>query len=370
MYAAKRVERILNDPAFEFKIQSDFFSFKEGIYEAAVKEAEQFRERIERKKGDFFLRNDYWKFKVRAFRYLGLPDNYDLFCEVEWNPLKEDIAVTLALLKTVWPKKTFSDEEIMLYLGVYRTIRTFTDHIDYLDEMVDMMIGRTDKFAFQLERCRYQPEQQKVIVAAQSTKQKQSGGVKHAEEDKRLDSIEKEAELRAMEEEKRELKAALKTKQQSLENLALKIREMKEDVRRCRAIEENQENVRDELNRLREYVYSMTEEDISVTPVSLDEMSEFLSKKRIIIIGGHDNWTNQLKERFPGWTFIKPSASGTIPERAAIYADYLFFFTDTVSHSAYNKYMNVVIRHNLPFSYLHGTNIEKTIRSVYLAVNQ
>lgn len=46
-------------------------------------------------------------------------------------------------------------------------------------------------------------------------------------------------------------------------------------------------------------------------------------------------------------------------------SDNLFFFTDTISHGAYNKFLKVVRTHEIPFGYLHGTNIPETVRQVF-----
>ena len=48
--------------------------------------------------------------------------------------------------------------------------------------------------------------------------------------------------------------------------------------------------------------------------------------------------------------------------------EYLFFFTDTISHGAYGKYLKTVRTHGIPFGYLHGTNIPETVRQIYRAV--
>ena len=106
------------------------------------------------------------------------------------------------------------------------------------------------------------------------------------------------------------------------------------------------------------------------TGVPMEEMEESIRSRKIVIVGGHDNWTGFLREKFPSWSYIRPGASNTIPESAVMQADHLFFFTDTISHGAYNKFLNVVRTHSIPFGYLHGTNIPATIRQIYEAVTE
>ena len=49
--------------------------------------------------------------------------------------------------------------------------------------------------------------------------------------------------------------------------------------------------------------------------------------------------------------------------------DRVYFFTDTISHSTYYRYMNVIREHGVDFGYIHGVNIEKNIRDIYRDVN-
>lgn len=47
------------------------------------------------------------------------------------------------------------------------------------------------------------------------------------------------------------------------------------------------------------------------------------------------------------------------------HADCLFFFSDTLSHATYGKFIRVVRTHHIPFGYLHGTNIPQTVRQIF-----
>ena len=50
------------------------------------------------------------------------------------------------------------------------------------------------------------------------------------------------------------------------------------------------------------------------------------------------------------------------------HADYIYFFTDFISHSTYQKMLRVVRNQNLPFGYIHTINIPANIRQIYLDV--
>ena len=72
-----------------------------------------------------------------------------------------------------------------------------------------------------------------------------------------------------------------------------------------------------------------------------------------------------MKQEFPDWVYIDASVSGTLEASIVDSADHVYFFTDSISHSTYYKYMNVVKEHGVDFGYIHGVNIENTVRKMY-----
>lgn len=90
-----------------------------------------------------------------------------------------------------------------------------------------------------------------------------------------------------------------------------------------------------------------------------------IGKLRIVVIGGHSNWVSKVKSRFPDWVFVSPDASGTPDVDIVDKADHVYFFTDTISHSAYYRFMNVVRERKVGFGYIHGVNIDKNTRQIY-----
>ena len=71
------------------------------------------------------------------------------------------------------------------------------------------------------------------------------------------------------------------------------------------------------------------------------------------------------KSYFPDWEYISPSPTGTITASVVDKADKVYFFTDTISHAAYYKYINEVRERNVNFGYIHGVNVEKCIRGIW-----
>ena len=368
------VEDALNDEILEFRIDPESFTFDPDLFKEAGEEARELIKRQKMKDEEFYWRNSIKKFKREVFRYHSLRQDFDMVCAKESETIERRFTVTIALLKKRFGDRSFSDEEILFYNAIYELIKDFSDQIGYFDEMMDMTFGRTDKFSFEIEHCRYHPEKQKVAVSAAYANEKMQraalAGTPDREAEKSGNQSASSDNEKKYLQEINDLKAELKLKQRNMEDLKLRYLEAKETIRQNKLDEESWSADREELIRLREYVYSITEEDIVTDTVSIQEMEKSLKKKRIIIVGGHDNWVGYLKEKFPDWTYVKPSVSGTFSEKPAVNAEYLFFFTDTISHGSFNKYMNLVRRYAIPYSYLHGTNIERTISSIYREVNK
>ena len=121
-----------------------------------------------------------------------------------------------------------------------------------------------------------------------------------------------------------------------------------------------------ELIKLREEMYRMTDAAPEfVSNTSMKEKEMILSSYKIAIIGGHDNWTSKLKNRFKNWKFYRPEATGSIDEKSLQTADYSFFFTNIMSHGSYYKYIKCVREYGLKFGYLHTINIESNINQIY-----
>ena len=162
---------------------------------------------------------------------------------------------------------------------------------------------------------------------------------------------------------------ALRRKIHKLENDNTGLRK---DLSDKRQLQEENEDIKDrldavmgELAALRSYVYNLTENEEPVQNATLGEMKDTISKYRIVIIGGHSNWVNKMKSEFPNWVFVNHKASSTSDTGVVFGADHVYFFTDTISHSTYFKYMNVIREKKIDFGYIHGVNIDKNITQIY-----
>ena len=362
-------EDVLNDQTMEFKFSPEPYDFGDGVFDQAQRDAEELMKRIDgrktRKNSDPLYFDDAKKFKWEVFNYHGVPESLDINCDVDREPVKRQYAVTIALLRTMWPDRTFSDEDIQKFRALYEQLSLLVSHMSVLDEMIDYMIGRTDKFGFEMEHCRYKPETQKVVRAVPGGNEALKNSQTPAASGTKSGSSAETADLYK---EIEKLRASLKAKDQTISQLSRMYREASQKAEEEQVDAERWDDDRVELARLREHVYQMTEDDLKPQTIPEESMEAALKDRRIVIVGGHDNWVHFLKEKFPSWNYIKPGIANTVPESAVMNAEYLFFFTDTLSHGAYGKFIHVARVHGISFGYLHGTNIPETVKQIYTTI--
>ena len=155
-----------------------------------------------------------------------------------------------------------------------------------------------------------------------------------------------------------------KAKDQDIKHLRDKARASKQTVEDAERKIEALEADREELIALRNFVYNLKDEIIPEED-ELSKMKDIISNKRIAIIGGHQNWHNKLKKLFPEWTFIYMDEFKTVTINMLEHHDYVFFYSDYLSHKSYNKCVAMLRDNKIQFGYLHGINPELIIRQVY-----
>ena len=156
-----------------------------------------------------------------------------------------------------------------------------------------------------------------------------------------------------------ELKSKLSVAQEKIES-------MRADAAKAAVMEAELADEKFARAKLQEYVWSITEDCSGdhLSGVSVDDMARAIEDEDIAILGGHENWIYKLKNRFPKWKFIKPSAY-SMSERSILQAKKVYMFTDHLDHGTYMKFMNYARQHDVPVGYMHEVNIDKNIRQVY-----
>lgn len=125
----------------------------------------------------------------------------------------------------------------------------------------------------------------------------------------------------------------------------------KENIALEQRLSEEQKRTK-ELNLLREYAFAVQSEYVpDEVGVKLEEI---VKARKILVIGGHINWRNNLKKKYPTITVMDGHLE-TADFSVLKSADFVFLNVSNMSHSAYYKVMNVLRNSSVPFDYLGRT---------------
>lgn len=355
---------ILNEFINKFGL-SVGYSFDEDVGDSFKDCRKEIDERFDQKKL-YSLDAKMSKFLGNVFQWLGYSPKYADWCDENDRGVEDRLAIALSILKKTFPKsnREYSAEELTLYGMIVHCASAMTCNSSWLAETLRRLAyGESGTFYYDEFPSMFHPEDVQVKTSRSEnnkTKRQVKDFVEHAGADEcRHDEfvlIEEVDKLRRkvhkLESDNSTLRAGLAEKRR-LEEESKDIRKQLEASKR-------------ELAVLRNYVYKLTESDNPITDKKIESMRETIAGYRIVIVGGHSNWLSKMKKEFPDWLFINPEASGSTDVSIVDKADYVYFFTDTISHSKYHQFMNVIRERKINFGYIHGVNIERNIRDIYV----
>ena len=355
------LSEVYDDYAFEEEEPPLFVSHQGEEYEAARQAVEGFlapvRPPYYRAK-ELRRYNDTDQFIEKVFLHCNMRSDFDLLCNGDFRiPMERSFVTTWLLLKKTFPKKEISFEDLQFYDRLRVTVEALCDGFWHLDEMLDNSLvkeesyGEEDTMLFRPEKIRddfdSSPASPPVPVLTPIVEK---------------EPADHEAELLAQIE---SLQVQLRRAQQEKKQMGMQLAEMRDKLQQYSTLEKELDEARDELISLRDHVYRSTQGAEPTPHVSAQNMEKALSKKRIVIIGGHENWVYKLRNMFPAWSFISPKVSGSIDPKLTLGADHVYFFTDTISHSTYHRFLANLRESRIPFGYIHSINIERNIRQIY-----
>jgi len=299
-------------------------------------------------------------FISECFKQHGFSDDYMQLCTDEGSSRIQNLIHALAILKQLDPKKQYTLNDAYIYSSIVQLIKAFTDIISNYDFEVGFLLGD------QLD----DSEMEDVLFKPDSIEEKES---KQDKQPAKLVNIAPIADNSATKEdyltEINDLRGRLKTKDQDIKHLRDKYRTSKQMADDAASKIESLEADREELIALRNFVHNLKNEDVPKED-ELTMMKDTISDKRIVIIGGHQNWHNKLKKLFPKWTLIYMDEFKTVTTSMLENHDYVFFYSDYLSHKSYNKCVAMLRENNIPFGYLHGINPDITIKQVYESIEK
>ena len=333
-------------------------------YEDSQKEIEQ-RFDIDRL---YKLDDRYMKFLNNVLKWLGYSPDYVDWCDETYNGMVDHLATTLSILKKTYSKnKEYSAEELITYSLILRCAGAAASNQDWMSQELRKLAYGAEGSIF-YEDCppRFNPEE--VQYKGQTEQKPVRQVVKSAAEPVKIEEPVQNAEK--LNEELELLRRKVHKLETENNNLRVDLAEKRNVDEENKTIKAQMESSNRELAALRSYVYNLTESDEPVKKESVEQMKKELTGLRIIIIGGHKNWVNKLKTEFPDWIFVNPDAGGTTAVSIVDKADHVYFFTDTISHSKYYQFMNIIREHKVDFGYIHGVNIDRNIRDIYRDINE
>ena len=356
------------DCNFAYGLLNDYASrmILKGRYEFYKATGDSFRQCCEEVKERYNLQEIYSldakasKFLGNALKWLGYNPAYVEWCDDNARVTEEDVGFALSVFKNTFPNKECSLEELVLYRTIIHAASALTCNNDRaIDTIKDLIYGEKSLFYedfppdFKPEEvlgCKPIPEK----VPQNKTEVKSVNPVKEKNEyneDALLNEIDNlRRKLHKAETDISALRSELASKK--------KVEDDKDSLR------EELDSVSRELAALRNHVYNLTEED-TTDDISYENMKDYLKTLHIVIIGGHTKWVAKMKTEFPEWKFVNATVSGAADTAIVDKADYVFFFSDTISHSTYYRYLNILRERKISFGYIHGVNMENGIKQLY-----
>ena len=355
---------ILNEFINKFGL-SVGYSFDEDVGDSFKDCRKEIDERFDQKKL-YSLDAKMSKFLGNVFQWLGYSPKYADWCDENDRGVEDRLAIALSILKKTFPKsnREYSAEELTLYGMILHCASAMTCNSSWLAETLrTLAYGESGTFYYDEFPSLLHPANVQVRTGRpenDKTERQIKDFVEHTETDgcghdesvliEEVDKLRRK--VHKLESDNSSLRASLAEKR--------RLKEESKDIRK------QLDASKHELAVLRNYVYKLTESDNPITDKTIESMRETIAGYRIVIVGGHSNWLSKMKKEFPDWIFINPEASGSTDVSIVDKADYVYFFTDTISHSKYHQFINVIRERKINFGYIHGVNIEKNIRDIYV----
>ena len=307
---------------------------------------------------------DKLSFVSKAMEYYGYaPDLIDLENE-EFVGVDRDYSITLLLLKKVFPKRTFTKEEIETYAAILFVVASFCCAHNIFEEIMNSMMCTPPEFE---EYVNFFDEEDFLKTLPSSSSKapvkKQEQSTKVASNTATDVNYKEEDLLKQIS----ELQASMRNKDNQLKSMSIQYTETKRKLSEAEIQNSKFKSDHEELVALRNQVYEMTQDDTSSsTKISIDEMVNALNSKKILIVGGHTNWISRMKELFPDWKYINFKSTTTINDSVLNESiDHVYFFTDVLKHHVYYRFVGLVKTKGLTFGYLNGSNIDATVKQIY-----
>lgn len=342
--------------------ECDSIIIEDELFKECLNELEHMISNVDEKEVRKSIRRTqrYEQFLEACFNAEGYPGNFsDMILDYEHERLLR-LAKTYALLKTIYPKREYTFDEIVQYSYSYSLIAAAVEMNNFYDAQISMLLRKEEPYnadSIDGDKPLFNPE--KIVIKNSNEKETKKVITNVAPvnlgEAKEEDYIAEIAKLRNK----------LSEKEQKIKNLSDMYRVARKTQRDAEALLDKGKSDREELIALREYAYKSTVEEEAIAETSIDEMKDAIKDKSIVIIGGHINWINKMKKEFPEWMFVSVDNFKTVDRSLLDGKEMVYFYTDYISHTAYGKFIAALRENKIRFGYLGSLNIDSVVKRIY-----
>lgn len=317
---------------------------------------------------------DTEKFAGMCFRYNGYPEDYAYRCNDWIENIDERLVRTLVLLKTVFPKREFSFEEVQRYCALRDLVEVITEVSDQADDdMTDILAIQKERYSAELVNEGFDIDDKlDISISLPVRNQKSEPGNKKNEGSieniNAEDMLSADHEANEYIEEINRLRQKLHKQEEKYNRLQTMYQEIKQTSAEQKSLINRYEKDQAELEALREFADRTKEISKASDMIPLADMKEIIGSKKLMIAGGHTNWLKKMKDIFPNWEYVSMDFR-TIDIKNFDNIEHVFFYTDYVSHSFYERMIKSVRDKGIPYSFIHGQNVDALTRHVYYVMN-
>lgn len=315
------------------------------------------------------------RFIHEAEKWLALPTGFVVEADDELGDYYFAMLRTLEILKSMDPDREYSFEDIQSYALLLRAVAALGCYHDFSKEYQKRYFGLDgDLYDYEKANSLFDPD--KIKIPTTELASVKGSGIKKekASVNRKADAVPaasdtKHDELQELLDELDSLRSKVRKQDLEIKFLRDKTNTLDLSLKESESFKEAYKAEHEELVHLRNHVYSMTEEEQEVEQADSKVMENALKDKKIVIIGGHSNWIYKLKNKFSKWVFLKPEINNTFDGSVLADADYIYFFTDILSHGTYGKYMKIIRNQGMTnYGYIHSINVAGNIRQIYTDV--
>lgn len=337
-----------------------FLLFKEGLFEECLTQVDLWETEYKSPTGTRRQHKVYWdenEFIGACLNNQGFSNDYVYMCMENNMGLRMQMARTLAVLRTKHPNKNYSYEDVQHYTQLYSVVAALTDVAETFNYDLGYLTGDPID-EFEAEYILFKPE--KIIVREKDEKRiKETKVISHIAQ-ANIGTASENDYLQELS----ELRKKINEQEQENRFLRNQYRQEKNYREELEKVNRRYEEERDELISLREYAYRSEQEQLPLESDEVTDLDEKIRDKQIVIIGGHINWINKLKQQFPKWLYIHPDSYKLVDGKILNGKEKVYFFTDYMNHVSYAKYIAAVRERKIPFGYLGSRNIDYLVRQI------